>query len=198
MPDPDLLPLLGSAPAERSDAARNRERLLAAAHRLIREDGPEHLTMEALATAAGVGKGTVFRRFGSRGGLMAAVLDFSEAEWQASVIAGPPPLGPGAPPWDRLVAFGRSRLQRVLEAADLIQAADFSNARSAAVHSFTALHVRYLLAELHTPGDLPLLATALLAPLEEPVLHRQVTLEGIDVDRIHAAWVDLASRIVGR
>ncbi|MQW77746.1 TetR family transcriptional regulator [Nocardioides sp. dk4132] len=198
MDDPRPLPLLGSAPAERSDAARNRERLLEAAQRLIRENGPEHLTMEALATAAGVGKGTVFRRFGSRAGLMAAVLDFSEAEWQASVISGPPPLGPGAPPWDRLVAFGRSRLERVLEAADLIWAADFTDARSATVHSFAALHVRHLLAELDTPGDLPLLAIALLAPLEQPVLHRQVTVEGIDVDRIHAAWVDLASRVVGR
>jgi AcrR family transcriptional regulator len=198
MPDPRPLPLLGSTPVERSDAARNRERLLEAAQRLIRESGPDQLTMEALASAAGVGKGTVFRRFGSRAGLMAAVLDFSEAEWQAAVIGGPPPLGPGAPPWDRLVAFGRSRLERVLEAADLIRAAGFTDARSAAVHSFAALHVRHLLAELGTPGDLPLLATALLAPLEEPVLHHQVTVQGIDVDRIHAAWVDLASRVVGR
>lgn len=198
MSTPQPLPLLGSAPAERSDAARNRERLLEAAQHLIREHGPEHLTMEGLAVAAGVGKGTVFRRFGSRAGLMAAILDFSEAAWQTSVITGPPPLGPDALPWERLVAFGRSRLERVLEAADLIRAAGFADARSGPVHSFGAVHVCHLLAELDTPGDLPLLATALLAPLEEPILHRQVTLEGIDVERIHAAWVDLAGRIIGR
>ena len=198
MSTPRPLPLLGSAPAERSDAARNRERLLEAAQRLIREHGVDHLTMEALAAEAGVGKGTVFRRFGSRAGLMAAVLDFSEAEWQGAVMGGPPPLGPGAPPWERLVAFGRARLERVLEATDLIRAAGFSDARSMTVQSFGTLHVRYLLAELDTPGDLPLLATALLAPLEQPVLYRQVTLEGLEVDRIHAAWVDLAGRVVGR
>ena len=34
--------------------------------------------MDALAAEAGVGKGTVFRRFESREGLMAALLDHSE------------------------------------------------------------------------------------------------------------------------
>ena len=51
--------------------------------------------MDAVAAAAGVGKGTVFRRFESREGLMAALLNHSETEWQAAVISGPPPLGPG-------------------------------------------------------------------------------------------------------
>ena len=57
------------------------------------------VTMEAVATEAGVGKGTVFRRFESRAGLMAALLNHYESAWQAAVISGPPPLGPGAPPW---------------------------------------------------------------------------------------------------
>jgi hypothetical protein len=52
----------------RVDAARNHARLLNAAARLARERGLKHLTMEAVATAAGVGKGTVFRRFGTAQG----------------------------------------------------------------------------------------------------------------------------------
>ncbi len=66
--------------------------------RLVEEQGVAAVTMEAVAAAAGVGKGTVFRRFDSREGLMAAVLDFSETAWQASVISGPPPLGPAPRP----------------------------------------------------------------------------------------------------
>lgn len=190
------LPMLGDLPPERADAARNREALLVAARDLIARDGIEAVTMEAVAHRAGVGKGTVFRRFESREGLMAAVLDFSEAAWQASVISGPAPLGPGTPPWDRLVAFGRSRLEITLLSADLIRAAGHSGTRSYAAQSFVAMHVRHLLTELGVTGDLPLLTTALVAPLEMPVLQQQVRVEGLDMERVHAGWLDLARRIV--
>ncbi|MFV2121511.1 TetR family transcriptional regulator, partial [Streptomyces sp. Act-28] len=55
-------------PHLRADAARNRARLLEAAARLAAEQGAANLTMEAVACAAQVGKGTVFRRFGDRSG----------------------------------------------------------------------------------------------------------------------------------
>src|SRR3990170_4011017 len=109
MSETSLIPLLGEPPQERRDAARNREALLVATQELIEQCGIDSVTMDAVAAKAGVGKGTVFRRFGSREGLMGALLNFSETEWQASVISGPPPLGPGAPPMDRLLAVGPSR-----------------------------------------------------------------------------------------
>jgi AcrR family transcriptional regulator len=199
MSEPRLLPLLGEPPAERRDAARNREALLVATQELIEHCGIDAVTMDAVAAKAGVGKGTVFRRFESREGLMAAVLNFSETEWQASIISGPPPLGPGAPPMERLLAFGRSRLESTLLHAELIRAAGAGAAgtRSFAAYSFTAMHVRYLLDELGVEGDLPLLATALLAPMEMPILHQQVRVDGFPVERVYEGWVDLARRIVG-
>ncbi len=197
MSEPRLLPLLSGPPVERRDAARNREALLVAAQELLERYGADRITMDAVAAAAGVGKGTVFRRFRSKEGLMAAVLDHSEREWQAQVMSGPPPLGPGAPPWDRLVAFGRSRLETTLLHADLIRAAGHAGSRSFAAYSFVAMHVRYLLSELRVAGDLPLLASALLAPLEMPILDQQLRIEGFPVDRVHDGWVDLARRIVG-
>jgi AcrR family transcriptional regulator len=198
MSERPLLPLLGEPAPERRDAARNREALLVAAEELIDHCGIDGVTMDALAAKAGVGKGTVFRRFGSREGLMAALLNFSETEWQAAVISGPPPLGPGAPPMERLLAFGRSRLEQNLMLADLVRAAGREGMRSYAAYSFVAMHTRYLLTALGVSGDIALLGTALLAPLEVPILEQQVRIEGIDVDRIYDAWVDLAHRITQR
>jgi AcrR family transcriptional regulator len=194
----DLLPILGQEPRERSDAARNRVALLEAAKGLVDHCGVESVTMEAVAETAGVGKGTVFRRFGSRAGLMAALLDQTESDWQAAVIGGPPPLGPGAPPRDRLLAFGRSRLEQNLRGSALIRAASDAPARNYAVYSFAATHVRYLLDQLDVAGDIALLATALMAPLEVAILDQQIEIEQMDVDRIYAAWVDLADRIIAR
>jgi AcrR family transcriptional regulator len=191
-----LLPLLEDPPAERSDAARNREALLCAARQLVEERGYDAVTMDAVAAKAGVGKGTVFRRFDSREGLMGALLNASESEWQDSVMRGEPPLGPGAEPMDRLLAFGRSRLDVTLQHGDLIRNAGFNGAnRSFAAYSFAATHVRYLLGELGVRGDIALLAVALMAPLELPILDQQVRIEQIDIERIYAGWADLAHRI---
>ena len=191
-----LLPLLDAPTPERRDAARNRQALLVAATELVETHGVASVTMDAVAARAGVGKGTVFRRFASREGLMAALLDHSETAWQAAVISGPPPLGPGAPPLDRLLAFGRSRLDSTLVHAELIRAAGQAGSRSYAAYSFTMLHVRHLLAELEVTGDLPLLATALLAPLGAPVLDQQVRVDGLSAERVYDGWVDLVHRVV--
>ncbi|MEO7061472.1 MAG: helix-turn-helix domain-containing protein [Lapillicoccus sp.] len=188
----------GGFPHERADAARNREALLIAAQELVARCGVAAVTMDAVAARAGVGKGTVFRRFESRQGLMGALLDFSEREWQAAVLGGPPPLGPGAPPYDRLVAYGRSRLETTLTSSALIHAAGAAGNRPSAAYSFDALHVRMLLAQLGVTGDLPILTTAILAPLEAPILEQQVAVEGFPVLRIHEGWVDLVDRVIHR
>ena len=198
MSERPLLPILGHEHRERSDAARNREALLEAALGLVERCGVEAVTMDAVAEAAHVGKGTVFRRFGSRAGLMAAVLDQAEAEWQAAIIGVPPPLVPGAPPHERLLAFGQSRLEQNLRGATLIRAAAAAPTRNYAVYSFTATHVRYLLDQLDVAGDIAMLATALLAPLEVPILEQQLEVEGIEVSRILAGWNDLVERIIAR
>jgi AcrR family transcriptional regulator len=192
----DLLPMFDQPPRERSDAARNREALLAAAARLVADQGVDEVTMESVAAAAGVGKGTVFRRFDSREGLMAALLNRSETEWQSQVITGPPPLGPGAPAIERLHAFGHSRMEVNLQHAELIRAAGRAGERSYAAVSFAAMHMRYLLSQLEVRGDLFFLATALLAPLEMVVLVQQIRVEAIPLDRIQAGWDDLVRRVV--
>jgi AcrR family transcriptional regulator len=193
---PIRLPLADDEPQERRDAARNRDALLVAADALIAECGVDAVTMEAVAARAGVGKGTVFRRFDSREGLMAAVLDRSERAFQGSILSGPPPLGPGAEPMDRLLALGHTRIELNLLHRRLISAAGRAGARSYAAVSFTAMHLRYLLGELGVRGDIAFLATALLAPLEVPILEQQVEIEEMQLARIRTAWDDLVRRVV--
>ncbi|MFC8452482.1 TetR/AcrR family transcriptional regulator [Kitasatospora sp. NPDC057223] len=90
---------------ERADATRNRRAILRAAEDLLAEHGLQHVSLDKVAAAAGVGKGTVFRRFGNRTGLLAALLEERALLLGEAIAEGPPPLGPGAPAQQRLLAF---------------------------------------------------------------------------------------------
>lgn len=51
-----------------------RERVLAAAHRLIAANGPDGLTIRKLAAEADVAVGTIYNQFGDRSGVLAAMV----------------------------------------------------------------------------------------------------------------------------
>lgn len=122
---PAPLPIVGDGEArERADAARNRRRILEAAERLFAERGPENVSMDDVSRAAGVGKGTLFRRFGDRASLARAVLSTQETAFQEAIIRGAPPLGPGAAASQRLVAFGRGMLGLVDAHRELLLASE--------------------------------------------------------------------------
>ncbi len=98
---------------------------------------------------------------------------------------------------ERLLAFGHSRIELNLTHAELIRAAGASGSRAYAAVSFTAMHVRHLLDQLGVRGDIAMLATALIAPLELPILTQQTQIESISLHRIQAGWDDLVRRVVG-
>ncbi|MFJ9456344.1 TetR/AcrR family transcriptional regulator [Kitasatospora sp. NPDC101447] len=97
------------APGERKprkDAVRNRAAALAAADTLFAASrSPEDVTMSDIAAEAGVGKGTLFRAFGDRTGLIRALYGTRLAPLMEAVEHGPPPLGPATPPLERVPAL---------------------------------------------------------------------------------------------
>jgi AcrR family transcriptional regulator len=177
----------------RADAVRNRARLLEATARLVAENGVEHVTMEAVARAASVGKGTVFRHFGERSGLLTALLDHAEQAYQASFLTGPPPLGPGAPALDRLEAFGVATIRHLLAHRKLGLAATPPPERrfSAPSIGVRRAHIAGLLRETGTQGDVELLTESLLAYLDTALLDHLVHRRGIPQERVEAGWLDL-------
>ncbi|WP_017589968.1 TetR/AcrR family transcriptional regulator [Nocardiopsis ganjiahuensis] len=90
----------------RKDAARNRQAVLAAADDLFsRCESPEGVTLASIAAAAGVGKGTLFRSFGDRTGLLRALYEARLEPVRKAVESGPAPLGPATPPRQRVLAL---------------------------------------------------------------------------------------------
>jgi polyketide synthase 12 len=169
--DGDLIPL-GKPRAERADAARNRRLLLDTARRMIAEDGAANVTMDGLAERAGVGKGTVYRRFRTRAGIFVALLEEEERAFQQRVLSGPPPLGPGADAVDRLIAYGQGRICFLLEHHAVARAAlDRNQPIPVGAPGLTRPHVRYLLKQAGLGGEhLDALTLQLTAALEGPVL----------------------------
>jgi AcrR family transcriptional regulator len=193
------LPVSGQATRERGDAARNRLVLLDAARRLIAKRGPDAVTMDDIATEAGVGKGTLFRRFGSRAGLMIVLLDADDRALQEAFLFGPPPLGPSAPPLDRLLAYGRARLKFVDEHRGLLMdAARDPQTRYGAVAMLHRTHVRVLLAAAGTTGDIDAQTDALVALLEADYVEHQIHDRGLTLDKLADAWESLARKLCGR
>ncbi len=95
----------GSGSRERSDVVRNRAVILEAAGALFdRATEATAVTMDDVAAAAGVGKGTVFRRFGDQAGLLRSVFDARIAALVEQIEFGPVPLGPSTPPRERIPA----------------------------------------------------------------------------------------------
>lgn len=192
------LPIGGVQP-ERGDAARNRRLLLDAARTLIAQRRPEEITTDDIAAVAGVGKGTLFRRFGSRAGLMVELLDEDERGVQEAFLFGPPPLGPGAPPLQRLLAFGRERLRFVsTHRAILAQVTRDPAARYNAVFAVLHTHVRMLLADAASTGDLDAQADALLALLDVDYVSYRLDTRGQTIEDLIEAWGSLAHKLCGR
>jgi len=197
---PFELPVIGSEPRERADAVRNRALILSTAERLFAEQGVDCTSMDAIAAAAGVGKGTLFRRFGDRASLLMSILAEREIAFQESFIRGEPPLGPGAPAVDRLVAFGRALLEHIEANGEMLLAAETGKAgqryRSPVYGTYRA-HLRALVAAGAPELDADYTADALLAPLGAEIVMHQRRGRDIPLTQLKSGWEAFARRVLG-
>ncbi|MGW4249651.1 TetR/AcrR family transcriptional regulator [Nocardia sp. NPDC004722] len=154
-------------PKERADAARNRQAILTAARTLFAEEGAEAATMDRIAAVAGVAKGTLFHRFGNRAGLLYELVSEGARGLMEAVQSGPPPLGPGAPAGERLLAYFEAMTRLIADDIELNVAYQAlpPHPEREEFHTFWATHISALLHEVRPDLDAEVVGALLLAPL---------------------------------
>lgn len=182
--------LLQPARPSRADALRNRQLLLETAQRLFAAHGVEAVSMSAIAEAAEVGKGTLYRNFANKTDLCLALLDQQQRELQERTLQR---LRQVNDPEDNLRWFLREVMTFVWHNLPLLL---FSApearliALSAPAHLWWRQTVRGLLAQLGVQKHLDYATDALYAMLEAHMLHfqqqtRHCTLDAL-IAGIHA------------
>jgi AcrR family transcriptional regulator len=165
----------------RQDAARNREAILRATEDLLSRHRPDEVTIEQVAAAAGVGKGTVFHRFGSRMGLMLALMQDRAMGLEEQIRRE----DPSTPARARLLAFlaavvdvvGRNKgLMAALghEVASMPKPHD-GPAEEHPIYAVWHQHISALMAEDRPDLDTGLLADLLLSGLHSDPILRLLT-----------------------
>jgi AcrR family transcriptional regulator len=169
-------PAAGNGRAERRDAAENRARILSVARELFAVHGAAEVNMADIAAAADVGKGTLYRRYPSKGELAFALLDDDLRAFQRqSLDALQRMAATGVPRLDQLGWFFESLATFTEQNMSLLremQGLELGRAQRIDMpHFWQYLTVRGLLLAAARAGELPaeldveLLAHALLAPL---------------------------------
>lgn len=189
--------------AARADALRNREVVLAAADALFaRSESPRGVSMDDVAVAAGVGKGTLFRRFGDRTGLIQAVFASRIEPLRAAVEAGPAPLGPATPPRERVPAVLDALLQFKLDNRHLSLALEEAGSGSpyqAAHYAWWHGTLRDALRQLPgTDDDADFTAHALLAATRADLVEHLARAEGRSPRRMRNRLAAFVETVLGR
>jgi AcrR family transcriptional regulator len=180
---------------ERSDAARNRRVILQTARALFEERGVTCVTMEEIARASGVGKGTLYRRFPHKGFLCQALLDEPTRHLQEQTLEIlRRPMTPAIEKLDafldRLVAFTAENLDLLYGGNEPLCGADRLERFSHPAYDWRRSTVLGLLRAAVSEGDvasgldLEYLATALLAPLDVDLFYYQHRVQGLSAERI--------------
>jgi AcrR family transcriptional regulator len=181
---------------ERADAARNRVRILDAARRRLAAAGFDGFSLDTVAKEAGVGVGTVYRRFPNRAELVYAMIEDNESRFQEAFARR---CADGAPPArERLRAFLHGMAELMDDNRELLLLAEAS-APGGRYHSapFRRHHgqVAALVAESAPGADADYLADVVLMAFTPGLFAFQRTGRGWDMDRIKAGLDSLVAVI---
>ncbi|WP_030608560.1 TetR/AcrR family transcriptional regulator [Streptomyces sclerotialus] len=185
----------------RKDAARNRAAVLAAADTLFtRCASPDDVTMADIAAAAGVGKGTLFRAFGDRVGLIRALYAARLQPVEEAVETGPPPLGPETPPLRRVPALLDALLCFKLDNRHLALALEGTGSDSPyQAEHYERWHtlLRATLDRLPGRPDSDFTAHALLAATRADLVEHLAGKEAVPRDTLRAQLAGFTATVLG-
>ncbi len=185
----------------RKDAARNRASVLAAADSLFAGSGsPENVTMADVAAAAGVGKGTLFRAFGDRSGLIRALYGARLEPIETAIESGPPPLGPGTPPLQRVPALLDALLCFKLDNRHLALALEETESSSPyRTDHYTRCHgiLRSTLERIPGLPDSDFTAHALLAAVRADLVERRAGHEQVPREQMRQELARFTAGVLG-
>ena len=190
----------GEVRQERRDAVANRQRILQTAEKLFADQGVANVNMAEIAQAAGVGKGTLYRRFTNKAELCLALMDSQMIDFQNGMLArmqqmsaqGLPKLTQLNHFIDALVYFTDAHAPLLCEVqrAGLLQEQEPNGLELP--HFWQYMTVNGLLKtavannELQSTLDIDYLADALLAPLKADIFYFQRAQRGFSLERISA------------
>jgi AcrR family transcriptional regulator len=190
---------------ERSDAARNRRKILHAARMLFGERGVTTVTMEEIARVSGVGKGTLYRRFPHKGFLCRALLDEPTRDLQGRTLELVGDSGKSA--LEKLdlflglvVGFTEDNLDLLYGGNEPLCGADRLERFTHPAYDWRRSTVLGLLRaarkeQVDSGLDLEYLATALLAPLDLDLFYYQRRVQGLPVERIETGLRSFAAAV---
>jgi AcrR family transcriptional regulator len=152
--------------------------------------------MDDVAAAAGVGKGTLFRAFGNRAGLLQALWQRRYEPLRDAIEGGPPPLGPETDPRQRIAAILDAILVVKLDNRHLTLAVEERSGGTSLYEQPQYRLVHQLLCDLVRAtgggGDSELLAHLLLAAVRADLVNHLASRRGISRRRLRA---DLATAV---
>ena len=181
---------------ERKDAAENRHLILATASRLFDQKGVENVCMSEIAKAAGVGKGTLYRRFSGKGELCLALLDKELMRFQDTVLntfrqqTADGLTGCEQLNWfiDHAVHFTDAHLSLMVEISDV--GSDQAVQDTNQPHFWMEMTVKALLQQIKDRGDLSAdldldyVTSALLSPLNARIMKAHRVNRGFSTTQI--------------
>ena len=179
----------------RADAVKNRELLLQTAHRLFAENGVDAVTMSAVADAAGVGKGTLYRHFpNGKPDLCQMLIDQDQRDMQNRTLAR---LREQGDPLVDLEWFLREVIAFVMRNQRLVFAeASLGILIDHPAHRWWRQTICGLLLRIDPQVDVEYTTDVLFIMLDPRTIHYQLEARGYDAERITAALTDLLRHIL--
>jgi AcrR family transcriptional regulator len=182
----------------RADAAKNRRLIIETAETLLDGRGSERISIDDIARAAGVGKGTIYRAFGSRTGVFEALLTSSASRIHLAIQGEKPPLGTEAPPDQRLRAFLQELCALAADNLALLSAhtnacgdARFDDPTYRTWHQ----HLTHLLGQLRLGDDGAFAAHVLLGSFDSELA--RTTIDAVGLAGYRAAVDEVAIAVLG-